>query len=474
MSDDNKVTYGSDNPYYVETKQQLDSVGEGFCLAKWTQVTLQLQTGHNHSCHHPRTHKINLKEIERNPSALHNTQYKKMRRREMLNGKRPVECDYCWNVEDNSDRFSDRVFKSAESWSKPHFDEIKNSDWRANINPRYVEVAFSNACNFKCSYCGPPYSSTWMEETKQHGAYPTTDKFNGMEGMIEEDKVPILHKDYNPYVDAFWKWWPELYRDLHTFRITGGEPLLSKDTWKVLDYIINEPDPNKKISLSINSNLGVPDVLVDHLIERIQKIEDGYKVKEFIIYTSVDAWGSQAEYIRNGLEFNKFWDNCNKILEKCSRVNLTFMSTYNALSVPSYMKFLDGIYQLKEEYGSSDRYWPSATFLDSSYLRFPEHQTVQVLPQMWSETIFKQAAHADYLGVPLFKSEYIGYSDVEVQKIKRIYDWMVSVNDEEKLMKQRYNFGRYFREHDKRRNTNFKATFPELADFYESTLEIVL
>jgi len=54
MADDKKqVTYGSDNPYYVETKEQLDSVGKGFCLAKWTQVTLQLQTGHNHSCHHP-------------------------------------------------------------------------------------------------------------------------------------------------------------------------------------------------------------------------------------------------------------------------------------------------------------------------------------------------------------------------------------------------------------------------------------
>ena len=42
------------------------------------------------------------------------TQYKKLRRREMLTGKRPVECDYCWGVEDNSDRFSDRVFKSSE------------------------------------------------------------------------------------------------------------------------------------------------------------------------------------------------------------------------------------------------------------------------------------------------------------------------------------------------------------------------
>ena len=241
-----------------------------------------------------------------------------------------------------------------------------------------------------------------------------------------------------------------------------------------MDYIINQKEPNKELCLSINSNLGVPDTLVDAFITRIQKIEEKDAVKEFTIFTSCDAWGSQAEYIRNGLEFNRFWDNVNKILTECSRVNLTFMSTYNALSVPSYMRLIDGIYQLKSEYGSSDRYWPSATFLDSSYLRFPEHHTVQVLPKMWSDTILKQAAHADYLGVPLFKSDYIGYSDVEVQKIKRIYDWMISVDDEEKLMKQRYNFGRFFREHDRRRNTNFKATYPELADFYESTLEIKL
>ena len=135
----------AENPVFQATKDKLDSVGCGMCLAKWTQVTLQLQTGHNHSCHHPKTHKINLQEIKRNPSALHNTNYKKKRRKEMLQGGRPAECEYCWNVEDNSDRFSDRVFKSGEYWSLPHFDEIKALDWRADYNPRYVEVAFSNA-----------------------------------------------------------------------------------------------------------------------------------------------------------------------------------------------------------------------------------------------------------------------------------------------------------------------------------------
>ena len=145
MSDNKKF----ENQIYLNVKDELNSVGPGMCLAKWTQVTLQLQTGHNHSCHHPKTHKISEQEIARNPSALHNTRYKKLRRKEMLQGTRPEECDYCWNVEDNSDRFSDRIFKSGESWSYPFKEEIFNSNWRDDYNPKYVEVAFSNACNFK-------------------------------------------------------------------------------------------------------------------------------------------------------------------------------------------------------------------------------------------------------------------------------------------------------------------------------------
>jgi hypothetical protein len=464
-----------DNPIYVNTKKKLDEVGCGMCLAKWTQVTIHLQTGHTHSCHHPKTHKIPLTELKRDPSALHNTQYKKLRRKEMLEGKRPKECDYCWNIEDNSDRFSDRIFKSAESWSEPHYEEIKNSYWRDNFNPKYVEVAFSNVCNQKCSYCAPAFSSTWMEEIQKHGAYPTTDKFNSLDYNKQEDKMPIPHRDYNPYVEAFWKWWPDLYHDLHTFRITGGEPLLCKDTFKVLDYIIDNPTPNKKLNLAINSNLTVPDDLIDKFIEKVRRIEDEDRVNEFIIFTSCDTWGEQAEYLRYGMEFDRFWNNVHKILSKCNRVNLTFMSTYNALSVPLYWKLIDGIYDLKKEYGSTDRYWKSAVFLDSSYLRFPTHQTVQVLPIEWSNVIFKQIQQMDFLGVPLFESKYIGYSDIEIQKVKRIYDWSESTDQNSLGIKeQRYNFGKFFQEHDRRRGTDFKKTFPELADFYEETLRIKL
>ena len=460
------------NPEYKETKDKLNKVGCGFCLAKWTQTTIHLQMGQTHSCHHPSTHKIPLNELARNPSALHNTKFKKEKRKEMLEGKRPKECDYCWNVEDNSEGYSDRIFKSNEKWSKKHYDEIVNANWRDDFNPRYVEVSFSNACNFKCSYCGPSFSSAWVQEAKKHGPYPTDDKFNDIKYLQDSGKMPIHHKDFNPYVEAFWKWWPELYRDLHTFRITGGEPLLSKDTWKVLDFIIDNPNPNKKLNLAINSNLGVPDDLIDKFIKKINTIENGNKVNEFIIFTSVDAWGKQAEYIRNGLEFNRFWDNMNKILTSCPRVNLTVMSTFNALSVPSYMRLVNGIYQLKQEYASPDRYWTSAVFLDSSYLRYPSHQTLQILPDEFSDIVLETARHTDFLGIPKFDNRLIGYSDVEIQKIKRSYDWMISPKDEKKLKVQRSNFGRYFQAHDKRRGTNFQETFPELANFYQDCLKL--
>ena len=60
-----------------EVNQKLNSVGCGFCLAKWTQVTMHLGMGTTHSCHHPSPHKIPLRELERNPTALHNTSHKK-------------------------------------------------------------------------------------------------------------------------------------------------------------------------------------------------------------------------------------------------------------------------------------------------------------------------------------------------------------------------------------------------------------
>jgi len=465
--------------HFHDTREKLNEIGPGMCLAKWTQSTIHLQLGRTHSCHHPDTHKIPLEELKRNPSALHNTQFKKLKRKEMLEGKRPAECDYCWKVEDNSNEFSDRTFKSSEPWSLPFYDEIKNANWRDNHFPKYLEIAFSNACNFKCSYCSPSFSSQWVQEIERFGAYPTTDNFNDIKWMIEQDKMPIKNSEENPYVESFWQWWPELYDNLHHFRITGGEPLLAKDTWEVLDFIINTPNPNKKLNLSINSNLGVPDELINKFIDKMNKISDEGRVNELVIFTSVDGWGEQAEYGRHGLVFNKFWDNLNKILSKCPKITIGIMCTYNALSVPSYDKLIKNVYNLKKEYGSNDRAWTTPVSLDSSFLRYPSHQTVQILPYEFSNVVkshsdiaqsFVEVFHHNLNGAGVS----YGFTEIEVTKLKRIYDWMISPQDNDKQFVNRHNFYKFFSEHDKRRGTNFIKTFPEYEEFYNFCKEIKL
>ena len=57
------------------TYNTINSISPSFCVAKWKQVTMHLQNGHTHSCHHPNTHVVPLEEIRRNPTALHNTEF---------------------------------------------------------------------------------------------------------------------------------------------------------------------------------------------------------------------------------------------------------------------------------------------------------------------------------------------------------------------------------------------------------------
>ena len=98
----------------VETEQKLNDISPSMCMAKWYQVTIHLQNGHTHSCHHPGTHQVPLDELAANPSALHNTLHKKKLREEMVSGVRPKECDYCWRIEDVGER-SDRTYTFLHS-----------------------------------------------------------------------------------------------------------------------------------------------------------------------------------------------------------------------------------------------------------------------------------------------------------------------------------------------------------------------
>ena len=466
--------------YFDYTKNKLDNVGRGFCLAKWTQVTMHLQNGMTHSCHHPSPHKVSLPEIKSNPTALHNSKTKKKARKEMLEGYRPSECQYCWNIEDKSKSFSDRVFKSAEPWSEPFFEDITKLNWRDNYVPKYVEVSFSNTCNFKCAYCGPLYSSKWVEEINEHGGYKLFSKeYNGLKEIEYNKTIPYKQTEENPYVDAFWEWWPELYHSLDTFRITGGEPLLSKDTWKVLDFLIENETPNKQLKFSINSNLGVDDKLIDKLIDKLEIIINEEKVKECIIYTSCDTFGKQAEFVRYGLNFTKLITNIEKILSRLDKVTVVVMSTFNIFSIFSYKELIEKIYELKIRYYQPNRFWNTSIILDTSYLRYPTFLDFKLISNYIKPDYFVECENfmkdrTTYRSLNFFQPqsvEDVGFSLKEIEKVTRlkeifIKESQIKIEDKDlSYFNDCKDFTRFIMKYEMRRNVNCLEYFPELDTF---------
>jgi organic radical activating enzyme len=448
----------SDN--FIKVKNKLNGTSSSFCLAKWLQVSIHLQNGTTHSCHHPNVHKIPLTELSNNPTAVHNTEHKKAQRKLMLEGIRPKECQYCWDIEDNaSEAFSDRVYKSADDWALPHFNEIKNSLVEENINPTYVEVSFGNECHFKCAYCSPTISSAILSEYLKFGHYKSNPYFE-LTHLKEVGEFPYSRDEFNPYTEAFWKWWPELKTKLEVFRITGGEPLLHPDTFKVLESIIKDPMP--KLDFAINSNLSVPDKAFHKFIELSQLIVSKSLVKKFEIYTSLDTSGQQAEYIRHGLEIDRFIQNVEYVLDHLPNVKVIFMCTFNALSLPGFEKYLEIIRSLKLRYLLPDG--STRVILSISHLRLPAFLSVQMLPKRY--LLYVEQSLNYMLRFSQGNGTFV-FSEYEISQLRRILTSLKNQNaiDEKKILLQRKFFS-FITEYDHRKNLNFEKTFPEFSDFY--------
>ena len=445
------------------SKAKLDEISPSFCLAKWLQVSIHLTNGMTHSCYHPPVHKIPIEELKKNPSALHNTNFKKQERKQMKEGSRPSGCSYCWMIEDGKkEHFSDRYYRSGEPWAMHHYDEVVDNPWDYNVMPRYVEVNFNNACNLKCSYCSPHLSSTWAKEIKEHGPYKTSTPHNSIEHLENKGLMPIPNKDNNPYIEAFWKWWPELYPNLKHFRMTGGEPLMDKNTYKVLDYISRHA--KKDLQLGITTNFCPDKRLLKKFFEQSKKIEDNGMVEHFMLFVSCDAVGKKAEYIRHGMNYDYLIKNVKEFLSYGNRRSISFINTFNLLSVTTIKEWLQQILDLRQELNKDKQ----KIWIDTPMLRTPTWQSIQILPVKYRDYI-KDAISWAKNNIEDSNNFTKGIKDYEIDKLHRMLQWMEEGDNlsEAKVLQDRANFYIFFSEHDKRRGTNFLTTFPEMEDFWD-------
>ena len=452
----------SKSKFMNAAEEMKDKLGHSLCLAKWQQVSLHLPTGLNNSCYHPPLHEIDAQPLEFHPSALHNTAYKKEQRKKMLNGERPKECNYCWTMED-AGHLSDRHYRSGEPWAAEHYNNIVDQPWDADVTPSYVEVNFSHGCNLACSYCSPQFSTEWGKDIDRWGAYPTKSPHNDPM-HFKGRRQPIPVRENNPYVEAFWRWWPDLYGSLKHFRMSG-EPLMDKNTHRVFDYILALP--KKDLHVDVTSNFSVEPELFNKYLDKVKQLCHGERIEHFMQYVSLDTGiPEHAAYIRHGLSPSRLHSYVHKYLtEVPNRNSLTYIITMNNLSILGLQQLLEHILELRRLYSTTyQRVW-----FDTPVLRTPSWQSLQILPESYVRILENVVKWMKLNRLDEDSDRFDGFKDYEIQRLERDVDWMKKGKklNEKYIHDTRADFYRFFNEYDKRRETDFLATFPQMKDFWQ-------
>ena len=313
-----------------------------------------------------------------------------------------------------------------------------------------MEIAFDRTCQFACSYCNPAFSTTWVKDIRNNGGYANLVS-DGRNHFTHSHDSSQLYKldEVNPYIEAFFQWWEsDLHRTLKELRITGGEPLMSGYTWRLIDWF-KEHRGQSKTRLAINSNLGFERDKLERLLDATQGIE-------LDLYTSNESWGRHAMYIRDGLDWNEWVGNLVYLLDGGKLRGLHVMCTINAICLLSLRDLLEMIVRLKQQYGKD------AINFSLNILRFPSFQSPLILPLAMREEYAQELirfAHANSTEVHEF----------EYNQVSRLVDYLhTPEQDPQALQILQRDFKNFYQQYDQRRGLDFKYTFPLLADWYDT------
>ena len=210
--------------------------------------------------------------------------------------------------------------------------------------------------------------------------------------------------------------------------------------------------------------------------------------KNFAVFVSVDGFGEQAEYMRNGMDFQMLQDNVQRVLKETDNTTITFINTFNSLSLTSLRDYLQWILDLRDQYAKDvqgTKYIPipdngdhkhddyevrpkQRIWFDIPLLRAPLWQCIQVMPQQYEDYLEEAIAFMELNESNEVNIDYRGFKDFEIDKVRRNLAWMKEGRkmSQEDLIKAKANFFKFFTQHDARRGTDFLATYPEMGDWW--------
>lgn len=332
-----------------------------------------------------------------------------------MNGEKPSVCHQCWKHEEAGNN-SSRISNNKRFKEDFHIVDKTNTDGSLDtMDLRYFDVRWSNICNFKCRTCSATYSSNWAVEDNQHGDNKPVYIFAG------GDSNDSLYNQFKPH-----------FKNIKVFYFAGGEPLMTDKHYEILEHLIETG--NTKVTLEYNSN-------VSRLKYKNKSIIDLWnKFENVTVSASLDSWGSRAEYIREGTDWDKVESNLHTIKEKCPHVKISFntvVSIFNLCTLTDFLKYITAR-------GFNTNNGSLYNIVD------PNYYSVSAMPQQLKNTA--KSKIEDYM------NDNPGKFSHQLKGVLRYIDNSKFDENAYKLFKAKTFY------YDKIRNRDFVETFPELVD----------
>lgn len=326
-------------------------------------------------------------------SEVFNSSQMKDLRKDMLNNIRNKVCMGCYDREDSTGQSPRITYNDSVGnlWEIPEIYE----DFSVPLDFQYIDLRFSNLCNFKCRMCAHDFSSNWYEDSTLVRNWDNPNpKVIKISDTIIDELSPYLSKLKNIY-------------------FAGGEPLLMPEHFNLLSYLydntkIDKHTNKRNVSIHYNTNLSVIKYDEKNLIELW---------KGFIkVYLSIscDGYGKVGEYQRTGLNWIQFEKNLNiikkyatpaNIFEALSDINYGFQYTTTIMNVYHIFDFID--YMLDKNHITNSNQ------IDFYYAWAPYEFSLQNLPLLEKEKVIN------------FLTEKINnYSDKTINELNRIIEFV--------------------------------------------------
>ncbi len=211
-------------------------------------------------------------------------------------------CNHCYNIEKSGK-------KSLRQISNLKYEKDLLRVKENNPEPIYLDIRFSNICNFKCKTCWHGNSSSWYEEGSKRNA----------------SDERIIKAFTNNFDELF-----EYIEDVEEIYFAGGEPLIMEEHYHILEELEKRELFDIELRYNTNfSNLNFKDKNILEIWKKFKKVH---------VSASIDASNQLGSEIREGFNWEQFIQNRKEMLSICPEIYFEITPTVSSLNINNLPK----------------------------------------------------------------------------------------------------------------------------------------